>query len=130
MEIVNALNGVNCGGAIVLVVMFSMISICGAAIDSLDSDKEFTIKHNSIGGSYHSHFMTKYASMFELPPTAEIFLTKGDTEDTVPLYPDNNGDITITDEMLHNGTQYNHVVIACNSSYPVEWVYENGDGVK
>lgn len=91
------------------------------------TDKEFTIRHNTIVAQ--PHFMEKYGSLFESPPVAEIFVTRGDTEDTYPLHPDGSGDIIITEEMLHNGTQYNHVVLACNSSYPVEWAYENGDGV-
>lgn len=92
-------------------------------------EKEYTIQHNTIYTPEHAKFMEKYSSLLESPPVAEIFLTKGDTEETVSLNPDDSGDIVITEDMLHNGTQYNHVVLACNSSYPVEWVYEGGDGV-
>ncbi|ODM88223.1 Macrophage colony-stimulating factor 1 receptor, partial [Orchesella cincta] len=92
------------------------------------SDKDFTINLNTIENSNDVRFVDKYSSMFQVPPVAEIFLTKGDTEDTIPLNATNTGEIVIDEKMLHNGTQYNHVVLACNSSYPVEWVYENGDG--
>lgn len=93
------------------------------------SDKEYTIKHNTIESPSHASFMEKHSALLDVPPVAEIFLTKGDTEDTVPLNASTSGEIVVTEEMLHNGRQYNHVVLACNASYPVEWVYENGDGV-
>lgn len=67
------------------------------------------------------------------PPSAEVFLTKGNTEETETialgmssLSSSSGGrvsDILITPAMVRNGSQFNHVVLLCNASYPVEWIY-------
>jgi hypothetical protein len=64
-------------------------------------------------------------------PSAEVFLTRGNTEETIPLGLSGGAyirDIIISKQMVRNGSEFNHVVLLCNSSYPIEWLYE-GVGV-
>lgn len=55
-----------------------------------------------------------------------MYQIKGDTKNTNLVTPDSNDDIVITNDMIHfNVSQYNQLVLACNTSYPAEWMYEN-----
>jgi hypothetical protein len=65
------------------------------------------------------------------PPVAEVFITRGNTEETIPLSEGSgtSRDILVTEEMVRNGSEFNHLVLLCNASYPVEWIYE-GVGVR
>jgi len=61
-------------------------------------------------------------------PAAEVFITPGDSETTILLSDGRKKELIITPEMIVKNSKYSLVVLLCNASYPIEWIYR-GHGV-